>query len=165
MWRSIKQIRLEQERLRDELRVRFGWVNISDENFDAVLPPPMQRIFGANGLLRFIADDNNPKKRLWAINVGERAALAGAEKGKGGMRKVFLDYDARPWRKKPKTDRNCVRCSRDIAPETKAYVVRVLDAMVLHPEDNKEHIGEEFLIGPDCAKGIGLEFCLPEPRP
>jgi hypothetical protein len=66
-----KAIRLEQERLRDELHVRFGWVNVSEDNFDAVLSPSMQRMFGANGLLKFVADDNDPKKRLWAIKVGE----------------------------------------------------------------------------------------------
>ena len=74
------------------------------------------------------------------------------------MRQVFLDYDARP---RPKTDRSCVRCQRDIKPGQPARIVRVLDAMVLHPDDAGA-VGEDFLIGLNCAKKLGLEFSRPE---
>lgn len=76
------------------------------------------------------------------------------------MRSVFLDYDAR---REPKTTRYCVRCQRDIRPDQTARVVRVKDAMVLHPDDAGAH-GNEFLIGLDCAKALGLEFSRPEKR-
>ncbi len=89
-----KLIRLEQERLRDELHVRFGWVNVSEENFDAVLAPAMQRMFGANGLLKFIADDSNPKKRLWAIKVGEYHSVLDAADGE----QLFKDSNSSVYR-------------------------------------------------------------------
>lgn len=74
------------------------------------------------------------------------------------MRSVFLDYDAR---RTTKTKRYCVRCQRDLKPGQPARVVRVLEAMVLHPEDAGTS-GEEYLIGMDCAKIIGMEFSRPE---
>lgn len=77
------------------------------------------------------------------------------------MRQAWMDYDARP---QPKTDRWCVCCQRDIKPGRPARVVRILDfPWVLHPDDAGD-LGEQFLIGLDCAKKIGLEFSVPEPQ-
>jgi hypothetical protein len=77
------------------------------------------------------------------------------------MRTIFLDYDAR---REPKTARFCVKCQKDISPDMSARVVRVLDEMVLHPEDAGS-AGQDFLIGPDCAKALGLEYSRPEAQP
>lgn len=74
------------------------------------------------------------------------------------MRMIFLDYDAR---REPKTARFCIKCQRDIAPASPARVVRVLDEMVLHPDDAGS-AGEDFLVGLDCAKQLGLEYSRPE---
>ncbi|HEV7523049.1 MAG TPA: hypothetical protein VGP89_18245 [Candidatus Angelobacter sp.] len=76
------------------------------------------------------------------------------------MRTVFLDYDTRT---RNKTLRFCVRCQKDIKLEAKARIVRVTpEAMVIHPEDVQAGIGEDFLIGVDCARKIGMEFSRPE---
>lgn len=74
------------------------------------------------------------------------------------MRQVFLDYDAR---REPKTTRFCVCCQKDIKPDRAARIVRVLDAMVLHPEDAGD-AGTDYLVGVDCAHKIGWEFTRPE---
>jgi hypothetical protein len=74
------------------------------------------------------------------------------------MRQVFLDYDARPV---PKTKRFCIKCQKDIKSDRPARIVRVLDEMVLHPEDAGD-LGEDYLVGMDCAKLLGLEFSRPE---
>jgi hypothetical protein len=68
--RVDEQIRIAQENLRDHLRVRHGWVNVADKYFDEVLPPELQRIFGANGLLRLVCDGEQGE-RMWAINLGD----------------------------------------------------------------------------------------------
>lgn len=74
------------------------------------------------------------------------------------MRSVFLDYDTR---REPRTTRFCVRCQRDIGIDHPARIIRVLDELVLHPDDAGT-CGEEFLIGLDCAHQIGLEYSRPE---
>ncbi len=74
------------------------------------------------------------------------------------MRKKFLDFDARP---EPKTDRWCVKCQRDVKPGRPVRIVRVLNAQILHPDDAGE-VGEDFLVGLNCAGKIGLEWSRPE---
>ena len=77
------------------------------------------------------------------------------------MRMLFLDYDAR---REPKTTRFCVRCQRDIRPQQLVRVVRVLDAYVLHPED-AGNLGNDFLLGLECAKRFPLSYSRPETIP
>ena len=77
------------------------------------------------------------------------------------MRMLFLDFDARH---EPKTNRCCVRCQRDIKPQQVARVVRVLDAYILHPDDAGD-VGEDFLIGPECAKRFPVEYSRTEGEP
>jgi hypothetical protein len=74
------------------------------------------------------------------------------------MRTIFLDYDAR---REPKTDRYCIKCQKDISPGAPARVVRLVDVMVVHPDDAGAE-GEDHLVGIDCAKKLGLEFSRPE---
>lgn len=80
-----------------------------------------------------------------------------------------LDYDAR---RKPKTDRSCVCCQRDIKPESKARIVHLVDGgnFALHPQDeniyqqltNKAGDLGAWLIGIDCARTLGTEWSIPE---
>lgn len=78
------------------------------------------------------------------------------------VRTKFIDPD---YRKTPKTDRYCVRCQRDIKPETQARMVHVVESgiSVLHPEDEKLYTPDAGdrglqLIGMDCAAAIGMEW-------
>lgn len=84
-------------------------------------------------------------------------------------RTTFIDYDAR---RDPKTDRFCVRCQRDIRPDSPARVVHLVDGgtNALHPEDEAlyakdgNHKGDQgaWLLGTDCAQQVGLEWSRPE---
>lgn len=75
------------------------------------------------------------------------------------MRTKFLDYDAR---RKPKTSRYCVKCQRDFRVGDSVRVVRVNGVAVVHPEDVTPGIGEDYLIGIQCAKVLGWEWTRPE---
>lgn len=75
------------------------------------------------------------------------------------IRAVFLDFDAR---RDPKTKRYCAKCQKDIKPEQKGRIVRVVNWWVMHPEDMHNDVGEDCLVGLDCAKKIGMEFTRPE---
>lgn len=83
-------------------------------------------------------------------------------------RTTDIDQDAN--RPQPKTDRFCVRCQRDIRPKTVARVVHLVDGgpFALHPEDESKYPANDpadlgaWLIGPDCAETIGLEWSQPE---
>jgi hypothetical protein len=77
-------------------------------------------------------------------------------------RTTELDYDSR---RKPKTNRSCVRCQRDIKPFSPARSVHVIDGgiSILHPEDEDKYVpdGDDcgaFLVGMDCARLIGMEW-------
>lgn len=74
-------------------------------------------------------------------------------------RVVFLDFDARP---SPKTSRYCTKCQKDIKPGSEARIVRVHNWNVIHPEEIQNGIGEDWLVGLDCARKIGMEFTRPE---
>ena len=84
-------------------------------------------------------------------------------------RTTFIDYDAR---REPKTDRFCVRCQKDIRPDSPARVVHLVDGSTnaLRPEDEAKYKQEgnqagdqgAWLLGMDCAKQIGLEWSQPE---
>lgn len=81
-----------------------------------------------------------------------------------------LDYDARH---RSKTKRACVRCQRDIKPESPARMIHLVDggSFILHPDDEaiyKQAHGEivagdlgAWLVGMDCAKTIGMEWSRP----
>lgn len=77
-----------------------------------------------------------------------------------GIRRAQLDFDAR---REPRTERYCIRCQRDIRPGQPARVVRIVvdEPMVLHPDDAGD-LGEEHLVGENCARVIGWEFTRPE---
>lgn len=76
-----------------------------------------------------------------------------------------LDYDAR---RKPKTDRSCVRCQKDIKPSSPTRSIHVVDggAWILHPEDEASYAAQgphnddcgSFEVGMDCARIIGMEW-------
>lgn len=80
-------------------------------------------------------------------------------------RTLELDYDARG---KSKTDRSCVRCQRDIKPQSPVRSVHLVDGgcFILHPADEKKYEQQSdkhgdlgaWLIGMDCAKQIGMEW-------
>ena len=84
-------------------------------------------------------------------------------------RTTFIDYDSR---REPKTDRFCVRCQKDIKPDSPARVVHLVDGNVvaLHPDDEtlfaqqgeKSGDGGTWLLGMDCAKSVGFEWSRPE---
>lgn len=78
-----------------------------------------------------------------------------------------MDYDTR---RKPKTDRSCVRCQKDIKPDSPVRYVHLVDGgnFILHPEDEaiyaqasrSDDLGA-WLIGMDCARLEGLEWTHP----
>lgn len=74
-------------------------------------------------------------------------------------RTIFLDYDARH---EPKTNRFCVKCQKDIKRLSPARIVRVNGAVVIHPQDVEPGIGEDFLVGMDCARKLGLQWSRSE---
>ena len=80
-------------------------------------------------------------------------------------RTKWVDPD---FRRDPKTERYCVVCQRDIAPDRPAFGVMWLwDACaVVHPDDwhmiPAEDVGESVhmsLVGPRCRRKIGGEWC------
>lgn len=80
------------------------------------------------------------------------------------IRKTELDYDSR---NKPKTNRHCVKCQRDIKPSSQARMIRVIDGgcNILHPVDEHKYVPDSgdmgwHLIGMDCARKIGLEWSI-----
>jgi hypothetical protein len=77
-------------------------------------------------------------------------------------RTKFIDYDARH---KSKTTRYCVICQKDIMRLAPARIVRVNGVVAIHPEDVEPGVGEDFLLGMDCARNLGLEFSRKEPKP
>lgn len=77
-----------------------------------------------------------------------------------------LDYDARP---RSKTDRSCVKCQRDIKPNSPVRGVHVVEGgnMILHPNDESLYASDSgdmghFIVGMDCAKQIGIEWTYSE---
>ena len=79
-------------------------------------------------------------------------------------RTTELDYDAR---RRPKTDRSCVRCQKDLRSGAKVRVVHIVDggAFILHPADEEKYAEVKhsddcgaFLVGVDCARIIGMEW-------
>lgn len=86
-------------------------------------------------------------------------------------RTKFLDFDAR---REPKTDRYCIKCQKDMAPDQVCRMVHIVDggAMVLHPDDEEaylaagralpggQHPGDCGChpIGGDCARKLGLDW-------
>jgi hypothetical protein len=87
--------------------------------------------------------------------------------GDAPYRTTNIDQDTR---KQPKTDRFCVRCQRDIRPGTAARVVHLVDGgpFALHPGDEDKYPPNSpgdlgaWLVGPDCAETIGLEWTRAE---
>jgi hypothetical protein len=72
------------------------------------------------------------------------------------------------FRRDPKTERYCVVCQRDIAPERPAHEVMWLwdESAVVHPDDwhliPAEDIGGSVhmgLVGPRCRRKLGAEWC------
>lgn len=90
------------------------------------------------------------------------------------MRIAFIDYDAR---RRPRTDRFCVACQRDLKAGVRVRTVHVVadengsTPFALHPEDEAAWAAQNtdterdhgiWLIGNDCAKILGLEWTKPE---
>lgn len=84
-------------------------------------------------------------------------------------RTTKIDCDAGP---RPKTDRYCVKCQRDIKPDSPARVIHLIDdggLFALHPADEALYVAGNrrgdlgaTLLGMDCAKTIGLEWSVAE---
>jgi hypothetical protein len=77
-------------------------------------------------------------------------------------RTIELDYDAR---RRPKTDRSCVRCQRDIKPSAPVRGIHVIEGgiSILHPADESKYIPDNgdcgfFILGMDCARIVGMEW-------
>jgi hypothetical protein len=83
------------------------------------------------------------------------------------IRTKFIDYDAR---RNPKTNRSCVMCQKDIRPNEKCRRVFVTQDMeALHPKDLSRYVPKPsdpgwLLIGNKCAKILGLEWSVVEPK-
>lgn len=80
------------------------------------------------------------------------------------IRKKFFDYEAR---REPKTRFYCAMCQKDMteAATKICRIVHLIDggSQVLHPLDEHVYIPDAGdcglqLIGPDCAKKLGLEW-------
>lgn len=79
------------------------------------------------------------------------------------IRRKPLDPD---FRREPKTDHWCFLCQKDLKPGAPYRVIRMeLDVFhAIHPDDweaAKTEITrpiEQWQIGPDCARRIGLEW-------
>jgi hypothetical protein len=75
----------------------------------------------------------------------------------------FIDYDARP---QPKTNRFCCKCQKDLKPGQPHRYAHVDDQMcAVHPDDILERGADAsdygwLLLGMDCAKKVGLEWCV-----
>lgn len=65
-----------------------------------------------------------------------------------------------------KTSRYCCICNRDISPDSTARIVHLLnnEYIVIHPDDWEESMAveREFLVGPHCARRVGLEWSKAE---
>lgn len=82
-----------------------------------------------------------------------------------GYRTKFIDPDTR---RQPKTDRFCVRCQKDIKPQSPTRAVHLVDGgpYALYPDDERVYAitgntGSDLgmhLLGMDCAKTIGTEW-------
>lgn len=79
-----------------------------------------------------------------------------------------IDIDQNCNAPQPKTDRFCVRCQKDIKPNSPARMVHLVNGgpFALHPDDERKFaaIGNSagdlgsWLVGMDCAKQIGMEW-------
>lgn len=77
------------------------------------------------------------------------------------IRTIQLDGD---YRREPKTEVWCVRCQKDLRPGVERRVVAMVsgESVVIHPDDVAGASGVvEFLIGPCCARQLGLEWSRP----
>lgn len=80
-------------------------------------------------------------------------------------KQIYIVHD-----REPETDRYCVRCRRDILPGAKAREIHLVDGgtRVLHPKDEPEYEAGRpddlglHLIGPSCARRLGLMWSIPE---
>lgn len=81
-------------------------------------------------------------------------------------RTKFIDFDARP---RPKTDRWCCKCQKDLKVGQAHRSVYVDDQMcAVHPEDlmargRQNHDYGWLLLGSDCAKKVGFEWTVETP--
>lgn len=82
------------------------------------------------------------------------------------IRIAYLNPD---YRRDPKTNVFCVRCQKDIKGDPKFFVHVIGGGItVLHPESEAEYAaagphGDDLYfwpLGPDCARLIGMEFCV-----
>lgn len=77
----------------------------------------------------------------------------------------LLDLDP-DFRRIAKTNRTCWMCGKDIKPTTKARQICGYGGItIIHPDDAPKTGGDWLLVGPDCARRIGLEWTREEPRP
>lgn len=96
--------------------------------------------------------------------------------GRSEPRTQPIDYDAR---RDPKTDRWCVACQKDIAPDARAGIIRLvhvgggcpsavhaddiglIEIGILTFADGDNDVGD-YVIGLDCAKRLGAGWWRPE---
>ena len=86
------------------------------------------------------------------------------------MRVIRTKALAGNYRREPQTADACARCRREINPgEARRWVRLTTSGAVIHPADvalltpadwGITDLGE-FPVGEDCAKKLGLDWCLP----
>jgi len=105
--------------------------------------------------------------------LGHAVESTGRDRYSGCMRTKRFDQTPAAHRRRPETDKYCVRCRCDIEERSTTRWIHLIDGGdgILHPED--EHLyadgGPSDLglhpLGPSCAKAIGLAWSVVSSTP